>query len=450
MAVWPALVLAALAVAAGATNAGAQVFFASQPHPDFLIGPLLVRASVTPALDEATIDIQFSVVVPAGQRAADRQQDLFLVWPGAVEPAPDLGPPDPVLKQLAAEHGLDVIEEGRLRLEARNPYQRGADGRRLRETVPGGAVFATFVREGALGLTAPATLIRIPWTDKTADPSWLMGLRIVSRGLIKPKPSTWFERALWGPRHRLALSFHDVRQRGMFPLYFRNRDRVVKLSEDPSQLIVSFAQADRLKIDEVFPPSARRQLSETLDNTEVVSTFLDPSEGLRPQTLSVQFGYFFGWQAWAPVLIPVVFFALGNLAGPLVRLGATRLARAVAARVHIGRADSERAIKEQGVVPSRETLARVVPGETRYADLLGLFRAHPEEQEQLAAPGQKLLVYRGRRMVPHRRRSLGWLGTVDHWDVEHHEVEIALHDDVVRDIQARVRRARLARPEATS
>jgi hypothetical protein len=234
----------------------------------------------------------------------------------------------------------------------------------------------------------------------------------------------------------------------MFPLYFRNRDRVVKLSEDPSQIIVNFAQADRLKIDELFPPSARRQLSETLDNTEVVSTFLDPSEGLRPQTLTVQFGYFFGWQAWAPVLIPILFFALGNLAGPLVRLGATRLARIVAGRVHIGRADAERAIKEQGVVPSRETLARVVPGETRSTDLFPLFHAHPEEQEQLATPGQKVLVYRGRRMVPHRRRSLGWLGTVDHWDVEHHEVEIALHDDVVRDIQARVRRARLAHPEA--
>jgi hypothetical protein len=448
--VWPALVLAALVVGAGASRADAQVFFAARSHPEFLIGPLLVRASIAPELDETVLDIQFSVVVPPGRQAADVGQDLHLLWPGSVEPVPDLGPPDPALKQWVEEHGFSVLEEGRLRLEARNLYQRGNDGRRLRERVPGGAVFATFVREGALGLTAPATLIRIPWTDRTADSSWLMDLKMASRGLVKPKPATWFERALWGPRYRLALSFHDVRQRGMFPLYFRNRDRVVKLSEDPSQIIVSFAQADRLKIDELFPPSARRQLSETLDNTEVISTFLDPSEGLQPQTLSVQFGYFFGWQAWAPVLIPIVFFALGNLAGPLVRTMATRLAKTVAARVQIGRAGSERAIKEQGVVPSRETLARVVPGETRYADLLRLFQAHPEEQEQLAAPGQKLLTYRGRRMVPHRRRSLGWLGTVDHWDVEHHEVEIALQDDVVRDIQARVRRARLAHPEAVA
>jgi hypothetical protein len=36
------------------------------------------------------------------------------------------------------------------------------------------------------------------------------------------------------------------------------------------------------------------------------------------------------------------------------------------------------------------------------------------------------LVYRGRRVVPHRRRRLGWLATVHRWDVEHHEVEIEL------------------------
>jgi hypothetical protein len=177
--------VAALAVAAGATGAQAQVFFASQPHPEFLIGPLLVRATVTPELAETVIDIQFSVVVPAGRRPADLQQDLYLLWPGSVEPTPDLGPPDPALKRQVEEYGFEVLEEGRLRLEARNLYQRGADGRRLRETTPGGAVFATFVREGALGLTAPATLIRIPWSDKTADPSWLMHVKLVSRGLIQ-------------------------------------------------------------------------------------------------------------------------------------------------------------------------------------------------------------------------------------------------------------------------
>jgi hypothetical protein len=32
---------------------------------------------------------------------------------------------------------------------------------------------------------------------------------------------------------------------------------------------------------------------------------------------------------------------------------------------------------------------------------------------------------------------------VTHWDVEHHEVEIALDKGVVRDVQARVRRSRL-------
>src|SRR4030095_258866 len=53
---------------------------------------------------------------------------------------------------------------------------------------------------------------------------------------------------------------------------------------------------------------------ETLESTESVSLFLD-AEGLSPQTLTVQFGYFTRLQSWAPILIPVLFFVLGNGAG---------------------------------------------------------------------------------------------------------------------------------------
>ena len=398
-------------------------------------------------------DVLFSLVIPANRSAADLEQDLFLLWPGKVASVEGLGPADPELKRTVEQQGFEILEEGRLHLEARNLYQRGPDGRRLREPIPGGAPFVTYVREGgALGLSPPATYIRIPWTDKSSNRTWLLALRLVSRNLIKPKPATWFERSLWGHRHRVTLSFHDVRQRPLFPMYFWQRDRVVRLSEDPSQLIINFKEADRLKVDEMFPQSARRQLSETLEKTEVVSAFLDRSEGLRPQTLSVQFGYFSGWQASAPVLIAFLFFALGNLAGPLITLTVRRLSKTLSGRVHIGRSDPGRAIREQGVVLSPATLTRIVPGETRYEDVLRLCDGHPDELERLVSPyhspDQRTLVYRGRRVVPHRKRSLGWLGTVDHWDVEHHEVEIALERNVVRDIQARVRRTRLAHPEA--
>jgi len=43
--------------------------------------------------------------------------------------------------------------------------------------------------------------------------------------------------------------------------------------------------------------------------------------------------------------------------------------------------------------------------------------------------------------VPHRRRSLGWFATVSHWDVEDHEVQIDFERDLVRDVQARIRRS---------
>src|SRR5205085_9229539 len=120
------------------------------------------------------------------------------------------------------------------------------------ETIPGGAAFATFVRQGgALGLTAPATYIRVPWNPKMTNRAWLMNLRFKARGLVKPKSATWVESVFWGDRHRLELAFNDVRSRALFPLYFEHRDRVLRLADDPSQLVMLFGEAERLKIDEM-------------------------------------------------------------------------------------------------------------------------------------------------------------------------------------------------------
>jgi hypothetical protein len=278
------------------------------------------------------------------------------------------------------------------------------------------------------------------------NPVWIMDLRMQTKGLIKPKRGTWAERVFWGPRYRLLLSFQDVNPRTIFPLYFQNRDRVLHLAEEPAQLRLEFAKADHLKIDEISPPSSRRELSESRDNTEVVSLFLDRSAGLMPQTLTVQFGYFSDVQSWAPILIPFAFFVLGNLAAPIFRVMATRTARAVRARVHVGRPDRPQA--DSGTVLPSEVLERIKPGETTYEDVLRLCGPSDEEQERRGAPDARTIVYRGHRVVPQRARTWGWVSTVHHWDTEHHEVEITVEANVVRDVQARVRRTRLAHPDA--
>lgn len=441
---WRAWVLAGLLLApSGAAHA--QVFIAERPHPPFTVGPLFVRARVSPDLGPVAVDIFWSLSIPTGRSATEVAQSLYLLWPGAVVGEADAGRPDPALARYVEARGFTVIDEGRLALHARNVAQVGRRG--PPEPIPGGAPFVTFVREGgALGLTAPATWIHLPWTPRFTDRAWLMDLRIATKGLLKPKPGTWVEHTFWGQRHRLSLGFFDVRQRVLFPMYFEHRDRVVRLAEDPAQLIVNFAHADRLKIDELFPQSAKRQLSESLENTEMVSLFLERSEGLTPQVLTVQFGYFTGLQSWAPILIPALFFILGNLAGPLITGGIKSLRRAVTGRVHLGRAGVQSA-RDSGVVLSRDVLARVVPGETTYDEVLVLCGQRGEESEQLGAPDRRTLTYHGRRIVPNRRRMLGWVATVSHWDIEHHEVEIEFERGVVRDVQARVRRSRLPHPD---
>jgi hypothetical protein len=440
--------LAALLTMAAPDIAHAQIFLATRPDPVFAIGPLFVQAAVTPALGPVPVDVLFSVDVPPSRSAAEFAQDLFLIWPSALVGDAAAGPPDPALEHYLTARGLDVIDSGRVTLAARNLYR--TDNAVADEPIRGGAPFATFVRDDtALGLSPPATWIRIPWDPKFANKVYLINLKLTTRGLLKLKPSTWVERTLWGPRHRFALSFNETRHRAVFPMYFQHRERILRLGDAPAQLMVNFAAADRLKIDEMSPASARRQLSETLESTDTISLFLDRSEGLTPQVLSVQFGYFTGLQSWAPVLIPTLFFLLGNVAAVLVRNVAERLSKRWTGRVLFARAGEPPQPRRHGVVLDPATVGRIVPGVTTYEEVRELCGYDAEEQSRLTAPDRRTLVYRGRRIVPRRRRAFGWLATVSHWDVERHEVHIDFEGDVVSDVQARVTRSRLPTPEAT-
>ena len=439
--------LVALLLAGAPAPGHAQLFLASRPHPEFTIGPLFVRASVTPALGPVTVDVLWSLVIPPTRSGSEVEQDLYLLWPGSVTGDASAGPPDPALARYVEARGLVVVAEGRLALFARGLYQVGQD--RPREPVEGGAPFITFVRTGgALGLSAPATYIRIPWTPKLVNPTWLMDLRMTINGLVKPMKASWVENVFRGERHLISIGFNDVRNRALFPMYLEHRHHVVHLADHPSQLLMNFADADHLKIDDVTPPSSIRRMSESLERTEVVSLFLDKSEGLKPQMLTVQFGYFKGLQAWALILIPMLFFILGNAAAPLLNRLLGRIVKGVTARVRVGRPSAPWSGRETGVVLPREALGRLIPGETTYDEVLRVCGADAEERQQRGSAERRTLVYRGRRVVPHRRRTFGWLSTVSHWDVEHHEVEIEFEQDRVRDVQTRVRRSRFSHPES--
>jgi hypothetical protein len=434
-----------LLVLAGACPASAQVFIATHPKPDFAIGPLTVRARVTPAEGPLEVTVLFSLVVPPTARRGAVEQDLYLLWPGEVDGELVPGEPDPEPRRTVEGRGFQVTREGRLPLSARAIYS--GPQRPRPEALRGGAPFVTYTREpGPLGPGTPGSWIKIPWTPRLVDGAWLIDLRLRLNGLRRPKQATWLENMLWGERHVLTLSFNDVRTRATFPMYLAHRDRVIQLADDPSQLVVTFADSDHLKIHEVYPGSSQRRASETRRGTESVSTYLDPSEGIRPQVLSVQFGYFTGWKAWAPVLFAAVFFVLGNVAGPLITMLAKSLGARLQGRIHFGPRRGEPPSRDTGTIVPREALSRISPGETTYDDILKICGPDPEERERLNTPGRRTLVYRGRRAVPRRRPRFGWLATVDRWDVEHHEVEIELDGDRVSDVQAQVHKTHLAQP----
>jgi hypothetical protein len=419
-------------------SAGAQLFVAARPDPPFTIGPLAIRATVREGPGPVPVVVAFSLQLPPDQKSADPSQDLYLLWPGEVVNAMPAQKPDAALARYVTEQGFDVVGEGRVALTSRNLSDEG----RL-EAQPGGAPFVTFVQTGALGLSPPATFVRIPWTPRLVDRSWLIELTMDTAGLIKPQKVGWVERLVRGTHYRVAIGFHEVRDRPLFPMYFAHRDRVIHLADAPAELVVQFPQSDRLKIDEVFPPTSIRRLSETLESTEIVSLFLDRADGLTPQQLAVQFGYFSRTQTALLVAAPIVLLALGQAIGPLLGRGLARAIGVAAARVQLGGWRPGGRNREQGVILPREVLDRIAPGKTSEEEVLRLCGTEVERQERLQGSGRTTLIYRGRRLVPEARRIFGWLTTVRHWGVERHEVRIELEGGLVRDVQAEVRRYRL-------
>src|SRR5207245_5996671 len=112
----------------------------------------------------------------------------------------------------------------------------------------------------------------------------------------------------------------------------------------------------------------------------------------NPMDLTLQCSYCNGILPWPPVLIPIAFFALGNLAMPIFMMLVRRVSAALKGRVQFGPGSAAR---QTGVVLSRETLARIVPGVTTYEDVLRYCGPEAEEPEQLTAPGRRTLLSRG-------------------------------------------------------
>src|SRR2546427_4768786 len=153
---WLLVVLAWLVMVGGAATAHAQVFFASNPKPPFKVGPVYVRALISPTLGDVTVNVFFGLDLPPEMDTSELEQDLYFIWPFDVAGDPKVGPPDPALAKQVEELGLPPMNDARLAMTARNLYVRGSDGRSIRGTIPGGAAAATLIatRRSPMGIGA--------------------------------------------------------------------------------------------------------------------------------------------------------------------------------------------------------------------------------------------------------------------------------------------------------
>jgi hypothetical protein len=212
---------------------------------------------------------------------------------------------------------------------------------------------------------------------------------------------------------------------------------------------VSFSEAYHLKIDAVAPATAVRGLSETAESTETVALFLDTGEGSTPQRLSVQYGYFSRTQAAAVVVVPAVLLLLGYSVGPLVGRASLHAVQRLTGRFHVTAWDGAPRERLTGVVLSHDVLARIRPGQTTYDEVLRLCGPNAEVAERFPTADRRTLVYHGRRVRPATRKLVGMLSSVRHLEMERQEVTIEFEGDVVRDVQADIRRSRVPPGEPT-
>lgn len=431
------LMLAAVVGSLHPAAVAGQVFLASEPHPQFAIGPLIVVASVRPGPGPVTVNVIWGISLPPSSQGTDVKSDLYLLWPAEIVVDGAWGPADASLAHYAEERGFTVLNSGRLPLRLRDRSKLGTAA----ESDPTGtfASFVTLFKKGTNpSQSGIATYVRIPWGPTLTDPRAMMHLALAIKDAVAPKPATWFEEFFWGRRQILTLSAGSTGSLALYSLYYDQRDRIVRLARDFSVLLASFADADHLRIEEISPLSATRRSSRVVAGAETVSLPLNASEGLVPQVLKVQFSYFSGRVAWRPILVSLLLLVLGNIAGLI--MFSQQFAQVFRRHVHVGR--NRGPGRARGTILSSDILESVLPGDTPYADVVRLCGPPSEERTQRSQNGGRVLVYRGTRMMPQRRLNLGWVGTVSHWDVEEHETEIEFDGDRVKDIQSRVRRAR--------
>ena len=388
-----------------------QVFLASQPHPEFTIGPLFLVASVSPGQPNVTVNLSWSLTTGPVTSKTDIAQDLYLLWPAEIAEATAPGAADPQIVREVERRGLTVVSSGRLILRSRDRLQLGTAAQG--EPVSVAPSYVNFTRPAAQA--GVVSYIKIPWTPSLADQLSIVTLTVPLRGLLAQKAGTWLEDLFWGPRQVVTVGFGDLGPPvlGLFALYFEGRDRIVHLARDYSLVIANFADSDHLKIEEIAPSSAVRRGSRLRAGGEVVALTLLPSQDVATQSLRVQYHYFTGRINWRPIVISALILLATNLGGTLML--STEVHRRIRRRRRARRRFEAAAASTNGV-PSRESLLNLILVGTRYDEVVARFGRPDEEHERLTPPGRRTLLYRGGN------------------GHEQHEVAIEIDHDRVREI----------------
>jgi hypothetical protein len=196
---------------------------------------------------------------------------------------------------------------------------------------------------------------------RLANQAWLMSVHFVAKDLVKPKPTTWLGRTVSGSRNTLTAGLQRRRRaRDVLDVLLAARTTCCRWRARHGWWRTSRGPIAWRSTRCSRPPRGGSRAPRR-PATDVVSLFLESTEALTPQVLRVEFGYFSRLQSWGPILIPALFFALGNAAGALVRGFAERLTRRLSGWLQLGRQRASAAEVDTGTVIPRDRLRRHRP-----------------------------------------------------------------------------------------
>jgi len=202
-----------------------------------------------------------------------------------------------------------------------------------------------------------------------------------------------------------------------------------------AQLQILLVRPGNVRIEQTIPSTADLRLSETLDDTRVLSAPIDFSDPAQPNMLELHYRDFSVTHA---ILVTMGLFIVTQFITPLIRPAAVELWRVMTGSFLIRRGPGLPERRRGVLVPETVTSGLLV-GATRYEEIIRSC-GPPITEEVDPVSGTRTITYEGVRDVPRRSRRYGWFVLIRGWATERQRLTISFADGLLSAVRKSITR----------